>query len=163
MDTYREGTTGVYLRDVPAAKKLKLGLLFLPHYDSTPGTNSEHSDVIVCSTEAGTADSEARSDAGTADSEARSDVGTADNEAMSDIGTADNEARSDIGTADSDTEEGPSFHETVLDKILGCCIRLKYTLARLHSKGLFPYPVEGIIPLLERLEEKYEGGTCIPQ
>ena len=67
-----------------------------------------------------------------------------------------------VHAADSDTDEGPSFHETVLDRILGCCIRLKYTLPRLHSKGLFPYPVGGIIPLLERLEEKYEVGTCIP-
>ena len=69
------------------------------------------------------------------------------------------EARSDVGTADSDTDEDLSFHETVLDRILGCCIRLRFTLARLHSKGLFPYPVGGIIPLLERLEEKYEVGV----
>ncbi len=49
--------------------------------------------------------------------------------------------------------------EPCLDRVMGCCIRLKYTLERLLSKALLPNPTVGevLIHLLEDLEDLYES------
>ena len=53
-----------------------------------------------------------------------------------------------------------SFHETTLDRVMGCLIRLKFALARLHDSELFPVSgsvdVEEVLSLLERVEQHYE-------
>ncbi len=48
--------------------------------------------------------------------------------------------------------------EPCLDRVMGCCIRLKYTLERLLTKALLPNPTvgEAIVHLLEDLEDLYE-------
>lgn len=50
------------------------------------------------------------------------------------------------------------LHEPCLDRVMGCCIRLRYKLERLLSKALLPNPSLGeeIVHLLELMEDKYE-------
>ncbi len=50
------------------------------------------------------------------------------------------------------------LQEPCLDRIMGCCIRLKYTLERLLSKALLPNlsVSEEIVRLLEGFEDRYE-------
>lgn len=57
-----------------------------------------------------------------------------------------------------------SFHETTLDQVMGCLIRLRFALERLHDSGLFPVSgsiaMEEVLSLLERVEQNYEQEDC---
>lgn len=52
------------------------------------------------------------------------------------------------------------YHETMLDQVMGCLIRLRFALERLHNSGLFPLSssvtVEEMLFLLEKVETLYE-------
>ena len=55
---------------------------------------------------------------------------------------------------------GSLYRETVLDHVMGCLIRLRFALERLHDSGLFPLSgsvtVEEMLFLLEEAETLYE-------
>lgn len=44
-----------------------------------------------------------------------------------------------------------------LQQILTCIIRLRYSIERMSSKGLFPYPATALIKIIKYIETLYEG------
>ena len=44
-----------------------------------------------------------------------------------------------------------------LQQTLTCLIRLRYSIGRMSSKGLFPYPVTTLVKVMEYIETLYEG------
>mgnify|MGYP002803989480 FL=1 len=44
-----------------------------------------------------------------------------------------------------------------LQRTLTCLIRLRYSIERMSSKGLFPYPVTTLVKVMEYIETVYEG------
>ena len=44
-----------------------------------------------------------------------------------------------------------------LQQTLTCLIRLRYSIERMSSKGLFPYPVTTLVKVMEYIETLYEG------
>ena len=68
--------------------------------------------------------------------------------------------KGDLETISTSTVAGSSYCETRLDQVMGCLIRLRFALERLHDSGLFPLSgsvtVEEMLFLLEEAETLYE-------
>lgn len=64
------------------------------------------------------------------------------------------------GDLETSAVAGSLYRETMLDQVMGCLIRLRFALERLHNSGLFPLSdsvtVEEMLILLEETEAMYE-------
>ena len=68
--------------------------------------------------------------------------------------------KGDLETDSTSAVAGSLYCETMLDQVMGCLIRLRFALERLHNSGLFPLSdsvtVEEMLILLEEAEALYE-------
>lgn len=68
--------------------------------------------------------------------------------------------KGDLETVSTSAVAGSLYRETMLDQVMGCLIRLRFALERLHDSGLFPLSdsvtVEEMLILLEEAEAMYE-------
>lgn len=68
--------------------------------------------------------------------------------------------RGDLETVGTSAAVSSLYHETMLDQVMGCLIRLRFALERLHNSGLFPLSgsvtVEEVLFQLEKVETLYE-------
>ena len=55
-----------------------------------------------------------------------------------------------------DLDEHPVKKNSTLDEIMTVLIRLRFSVEKMSTKGLFPYNVVPLLRLLEQLEDKYE-------
>ena len=85
-----------------------------------------------------------------------------------DVGDVNNDGYDESNGDEDDIEDDIEYYESSddsivisemdnLQQILTCLIRLRYTVERMSSKGLFPYPVTALIKVMKYIESLYEG------